>query len=159
VKSFLDKKTDDKCLDWILNFRLGNFPGCRLCDGHYYRNWNRKCYSCSKCGNQISPLAGTIFEKSSTPMQKWFFAIGAFKSNNGFITVKALSEQICVTYKTAWRIRETLFRADSEIDPLFRAIAKLDPVDFLGMDEEKFIYMSTDCMGPRDAKKYMASNP
>lgn len=55
-------------------------------------------------GHQIHPLQGTIFEKSSTPLVKWFYAIFLFSKSKNGIAALELSRQIKVTRKTAWRM-------------------------------------------------------
>lgn len=37
-----------------------------------------KNFECKSCGNSFSVFAGTIFEKSSTDLKKWFYAIHLF---------------------------------------------------------------------------------
>ena len=40
----------------------------------HHRLAKRKAYSCDYCGTHVYPLAGTIFEKSRTPLKSWFYA-------------------------------------------------------------------------------------
>jgi transposase len=57
-----------------------------------------------KCGNQISPLANTIFHKSETPLKKWFYAMYMFSASRNGVSGKELERTLGVTYKTAWRM-------------------------------------------------------
>jgi len=43
----------------------------------HYRVKGRTAYPCERCGNHIYPLAGTIFEKSSTPLRQTSLQEGA----------------------------------------------------------------------------------
>jgi transposase-like protein len=52
----------------------------------------------------MHPLAGTIFAKSSTSLQLWFFAIHLMTSTRCGVSAKQLERELGVTYKTAWRI-------------------------------------------------------
>lgn len=52
----------------------------------------------------MHPLAGTIFHKSSTSLQLWFFAIHLMTSTRCGVSAKQLERELGVTYKTAWRI-------------------------------------------------------
>jgi hypothetical protein len=70
----------------------------------HYRITGRKVYSCDHCGTQISPLAGTIFEKSSTDLHKWFHAMFQMGSTKCGISAKQIQRETGVTYKTAWRM-------------------------------------------------------
>jgi transposase len=66
----------------------------------------RTAWSCTAkgCGHHIHPLAGTIFEKSSTSLHLWFYAIYVMASTRCGISAKQLEREIGVTYKCAWRI-------------------------------------------------------
>jgi len=52
----------------------------------------------------ISPMAGTIFEKSSTPLKTWFYAMYLMGSTRCGISAKQIQRETGVTYKTAWRM-------------------------------------------------------
>lgn len=98
---------DDACLDYIMEKR---HPGyvlvCAKCEVErkHYRIAGRKVYSCDHCGTQVSPLAGTIFEKSSTKLHLWFHAMFQMGSTKCGISAKQIQRETGVTYKTAWRM-------------------------------------------------------
>jgi len=115
--------SDDACLAHLFNVRYGDNHECPKCEtkGKWYRLKGHKAYSCQGCGHHIHPMAGTIYEGSTTPLQLWFYAMFLFtKSRNG-VSGKELQRQLGVTYKTAWRmghkIREHMARVDGD-DPL-----------------------------------------
>ena len=99
--------TDDACLEQIKEQR---FPGgvtvCHKCEKprKHYRVTGRTAYACESCGNHIYPLAGTIFEKSSTKLRIWFHAMYLMGSTRCGISAKHIQRQTGVTYKTAWRM-------------------------------------------------------
>ncbi|MBA2514593.1 MAG: IS1595 family transposase, partial [Solirubrobacterales bacterium] len=70
----------------------------------HHRIKGRKAYSCQVCGTHIYPLAGTIFEKSRTPLKSWFYAMHLIASTRCGISAKQLERELGVTYKTAWRM-------------------------------------------------------
>ena len=70
----------------------------------HYRVKGRTAYACETCGNHIYPLAGTIFEKSSTALRIWFHAMYLMGSTRCGISAKQIQRETGVTYKTAWRI-------------------------------------------------------
>jgi transposase-like protein len=61
-------------------------------------------YSCDHCGTQISPMAGTIFEHSSTSLRLWYYAMYLMASTRCGISAKQIQRETGVTYKTAWRM-------------------------------------------------------
>ncbi len=97
--------TPEKCLEAVLDLR---FPDGVYCEkekmvNKFYKVEGRPLYACS-CGYQIAPLAGTIFEKTTTPLQYWFYAIFLMATTRSGISAKQLQRQLGVTYKTAWRM-------------------------------------------------------
>ena len=63
-------------------------------------------------------MAGTPFERSRTPLQKWFYAMYLFTTSRHGVPAKELQRQLGVTYKTAWRmgheIRKYMARVDGD---------------------------------------------
>lgn len=103
---------DDTCLNKIkrLKFPKGVFcVSCKKVTQHY-KVKNRTAYTCKKCRNQIYPLAGTIFEKSATPLRLWFYAMYLMVKTKGEISAKQIQREIGVTYKTAWRMRSLIYK-------------------------------------------------
>lgn len=81
------------------------------CGGQYALRLDRKQFQCSKCRFAISPLANTIFEKSSTPLTLWWHALWVFSNAKSGISAKEMERQLAVTYKTAWRILSQIRKA------------------------------------------------
>jgi transposase-like protein len=98
---------DDACLEAIKEMR---FPGavatCDKCkvERKHYRVSGRTAYACDHCGHHVYPLAGTIFEKSSTSLKLWFHAMFQMGSTKCGISAKQIQRETGVTYKTAWRM-------------------------------------------------------
>jgi transposase-like protein len=70
-----------------------------------YRTAQRRhSWTCTACGRHLQPTAGTIFHKSSTPLDRWFSAIYLITATDGKISAKQLERELGVTYKTAWRM-------------------------------------------------------
>ena len=100
--------------------RFGHGHECSKCKRKtkWYRLKNEQAYSCPNCGNHLHPQVGTIFEKSRTPLQLWFYAIFLFTSTRHGVSAKELQRQLGVTYKCAHRmatkIREHMAAVDGE---------------------------------------------
>jgi len=102
--------TDDECLEEIKRLKFPEGISCIKCKRktkHYKIN-NRKAYACKTCRNQVFPLVGTIFEKSTTPLRIWFYAMFLMTHSWGKIPIKKLQSELGVSYKTAWRISNSL---------------------------------------------------
>lgn len=97
---------EDTCLEW-LRYKLYPTkiycPHCHKPTKHHRIN-GRKAYGCDYCGHQISPTAGTIFHKSSTPLRTWLYVVFQMAQTQGSISVKQIERETGVTYKTAWRM-------------------------------------------------------
>jgi ribosomal protein L32 len=104
-------QNDDLCLEYIKEQRWpAAVAHCVKCGNRrkHHRVTARTAYACGSCGNQIYPLAGTIFAKSRMPLKKWFYAIYLMGSTDCTITAKQLQREIGVTYKTAWRLSRSI---------------------------------------------------
>ena len=112
--------TDDACLEHLWKVRFGDEVECGKCGkiGKFYRLSKELAYSCPRCGHHIHPMVGTPFEKTHTPLQKWFYAMYLFTTTRHGVAAKELQRQLGVTYKTAWRmgheIRKFMAKADGE---------------------------------------------
>lgn len=107
IKDFRKKfPNDDVCLEWLRQYRWDEYFDCPKCEkqAKFYRIKKMKTYSCEHCGYMISPMAGTIFHQSSTPLTIWFEVIYLMVQTRGGISAKQVERQTGVTYKTAWRM-------------------------------------------------------
>ncbi len=100
---------DSTCLDKLWRERFaadGHHAACPKCkrERKFHRIKTRACYACDSCGWQIYPTKGTIFEKSTTSLQLWFYAMYLMASTRCGISAKQLERELGVTYKTAWRM-------------------------------------------------------
>ncbi|HEY59899.1 MAG TPA: IS1595 family transposase [Anaerolineae bacterium] len=121
LKNFQEKfPNDNVCLEWLRKKLYPRKIYCINCKKStlHHRIKSKRVYGCDYCGHQISPTAGTIFHKSSTPLTIWFYVIFQMAQTRGGISAKQIQRETGVTYKTAWRmcylIRE---RLDEDISP------------------------------------------
>jgi len=120
VREFPD---DAACLEWLWRERFsvdGRHAECPKCEREraFYRTTSRPSYQCDTCGHHIHPTAGTIFHKSATSLQLWFYVMYLMTSTRCGISAKHVEREIGVTYKAAWRmcnlIRNYLMIQDGE---------------------------------------------
>lgn len=124
--------TDEACIEYIFKVRFPD-PVCPECNAEksFYRVTTRKCYSCSHCGYQIHPLAGTIFHKSSTKLTDWFHALFLFSASRNGVAATELQRQLGVTYKCAWRIAKQIRSLMGTSDKPFSGTVEVDET-FIG---------------------------
>jgi len=99
--------SDDSCLEYIKEQRWPNgVTKCEKCgvERKHYRVSGRTAFACDHCGNHMYPLAGTVFEKSTTSLKTWFYAMYLMGSTRCGISAKQIQRETGVTYKTAWRM-------------------------------------------------------
>ncbi len=111
---------DDACLEHIFQCRFGDDYDCPKCEKN--TKWHKikaeRAYSCQYCGHHLHPTVGTLFEKSRTPLQLWFYAMFLFTTTRHGVSAKELQRQLGVTYKTAWRMGHEIREHMSEVDNL-----------------------------------------
>jgi len=100
---------DAACLDRLWRERYapdGHHAHCPVCEKErkFHRTKSRASYTCDSCGKHLHPMKGTIFEKSTTSLQLWFYAMFLMASTRCGISAKQLERELGVTYKTAWRM-------------------------------------------------------
>jgi transposase-like protein len=103
----LEFPNDAACLEYVKEQRYpGGMAKCEKCGKQtkHHRVGNRTAYACQSCGNHIYPLAGTVFEKSTTSLKTWFYAMYLMGSTRCGISAKQIQRETGVTYKTAWRM-------------------------------------------------------
>jgi len=113
-------QSDSDCLDYLEWLRwpagfvcpdCGHAGGWRLCDGRFM---------CTACGSRTSVTAGTIFDRTRTPLTVWFAACWNFASGKDGISALSLKRTLEIgSYQTAWamlhRLRSVLVRPDREL--------------------------------------------
>jgi transposase-like protein len=126
IEFMKDYPDDAACLDRLWRDRYapdGHHAECPKCERErkFHRTKTRASYTCDTCGHHIHPMAGTIFEKSTTSLVLWFYAMYLMTSTRCGISAKQLERELGVTYKTAWRmmnkIRNELMNDDGD-EPL-----------------------------------------
>src|SRR4051812_39399407 len=110
LMEFMREFPDDAaCLDRLWRERFapdGHHAYCTKCDRErkFHRTRTRASYTCDSCGLHVHPMKGTIYEKSTTSLFQWFYAMYLMASTRCGISAKQLEREIGVSYKTAHRI-------------------------------------------------------
>jgi hypothetical protein len=79
-------------------------------------------WRCAACGYFLSPVAGTIFQKSETPLHVFFDAIGVLGESNHAAPIEELAYELGITFSTAAEVTWLLagrFEARESSSPRF----------------------------------------
>jgi len=113
-------RTDADCLDYLEWLRWPDGFVCSAC-GHrgVWRLGDRRLM-CPDCGLRTSATAGTMFDKTRTPLTVWFTACWLFATQKDAISALALQRALGIgSYQTAWamlhRLRSVLVRPGREL--------------------------------------------
>ena len=108
-------RTDADCLDYLDWLRWPEGFACPGC-GHGERwSLSDRRIMCASCGGRTSVTAGTIFERTRTPLTVWFTAGWLFATGKDGISALSLQRTLEIgSYQTAWamlhRLRSVLVR-------------------------------------------------
>lgn len=126
IRDFRDEfPTDDICLDRIFRAKYPEHVG------KFWRVKGRASYA-NVNGEQLYPMKGTIFEKSTTPLTLWFYAIYLFAASKNGVAAKELERQLGVTYKCAWRIAKQIRSLMVEGNSSLTGIVEVDETNVGG---------------------------
>jgi len=115
-KRFPDEKS---CLDYLVRMRWPEKVVCSECCNEKLDFINRqRAYQCRRCQKQTFVTAGTIFDRSHLPLQKWFWAIFLMSTPKKGVSMLYLQKQLGIqSYKAAWlmghKIRQAMAQRDS----------------------------------------------
>jgi transposase-like protein len=120
--------TDEKCRELLVRLRwpIGvECPRCKMAATEL--ETAKQLFYCKDCDYQFTVTAGTIFNDSHLPLQKWFLAtLLLCEARKGF-SANQMKRTLGVSYKTAWylchRIRAAMKEADQ---PLLDGTIEMD---------------------------------
>ena len=112
--------TDADCRDYLAWLRWPDGFVCNKC-GHV-GGWQMadSRWKCARCLHRTSVTAGTIFDKTRTPLTVWFQAAWSFATPKDGISALGLQRTLQIgSYQTAWamlhRLRSVLIRPGREL--------------------------------------------
>jgi transposase-like protein len=113
-------RTDADCLDYLEWLRWPEGFECPSCGHRGGWQLGDGRVECSGCGDRNSVTAGTIFDRTRTPLTVWFAACWHFVSGKDGISALHLKRTLEIgSYQTAWamlhRFRSVLVRPDREL--------------------------------------------
>jgi transposase-like protein len=122
--------TEETAIDYFYQVRYNNKLTCPHCGAqvNLYRTARQKVCICHSCENTFSPFSGTMFEKSTTDIRKWFYAIHLVLNAKKGISACHLQREIGTTYRTAWRMLHQIRTAmgNTDMSKAFEAFVEID---------------------------------
>jgi len=110
ISDFMDQYgTEQKCRDTLFELRWPDGFVCPKCDNKTYCEIKgKRLLQCNRCHHQTSLIAGTIFQSTHLPLNKWFLAIFLLTQTKNGVSALELSKQLGVSYNAAWRTKHKL---------------------------------------------------
>jgi len=146
--------TDADCLDYLEWLRLPEGFVCPRCA--HAKAWELADgrYECPGCGERTSVTAGTIFDRTRTPLTVWFTACWLFASQKDGISALSLKRSLEIgSYQTAWamlhRLRSVLVRPGRE---RLQGAVEVDET-YIGVRSPGW------AAGARRARRYSSASP
>jgi hypothetical protein len=113
-------QSDADCLDYLEWLRWPSGFVCPECSHASAWRLGDGRFMCTDCDSRTSVTAGTIFDRTRTPLTVWFAACWNFASGKDGISALSLKRTLEIgSYQTAWamlhRLRSVLVRPDREL--------------------------------------------
>ena len=112
-------RTDADCLDYLCWLRWPEGFVCPECGHRLAWELADGRYECRECHERASVTAGTIFDRTRTPLTVWLMACWLFTTQKDGISALSLKRSLEIgSYQTAWamlhRLRSVLVRPGRE---------------------------------------------
>ena len=86
---------DDACRAYLFASRWPDGYRCPRCGGDEVGAEHRRhLWQCKRCGRQSSVTAGTVMQKTRTPLTLWFWAAYLVATHHPGISAKQLQRQL-----------------------------------------------------------------
>jgi transposase-like protein len=112
-------RTDADCLDYLEWLRWPDGFVCPHCSSPGGWRLGDGRFECASCSRRTSVTAGTIFDRTRTPLTVWFMACWMFATQKDGVSAQSLQRSLEIgSYQTAWamlhRLRSVLIRPGRE---------------------------------------------
>src|SRR5207237_3490090 len=121
--------TDTKCRELLMRLRWPSGPECPRCKTQEIvpLNTTKELFYCKDCDYQFTVTAGTIFNDSHLPLNKWFIATLLICEARKGMSANQIKRTLGVSYKTAWYLCHRIRAAMKEIErPMMDGTVEVD---------------------------------
>jgi transposase-like protein len=130
---------EKECRAYLAAMRFPNGPSCPRCGSPSMGLiGSRGLWQCrvKACRDQVSVTAGTVFHRTRTPLQQWFWAVFMVAKDKRWHSALQLSKELNIPYARAWLILHKIRAAMTHRDALYQleGIVEIDEAYFGGPD-------------------------
>ena len=127
---------EEKCREYLYEMRWPDGFVCPKCGAkdEAYQIKSRNQYQCRHCTHQASVTAGTIMDRTRTPLTKWFLAIYLMGQDKRGCSALKIKRDLKIAYDTAWTMTHKIRKAMGERDSMYllSGIVEMDDSFFGG---------------------------
>jgi transposase-like protein len=110
---------NDACIDYLARLRWQQGFSCPACGSAEYWSTRTGLRMCRSCNRKTSVTAGTIFDRTRTPLSTWFAAIWFVTAQRNGVSARNLQQMLgFASYETAWawlhKLRRAMVRPDRD---------------------------------------------
>ncbi len=120
--------TDAKCRELLTRLRWPEGPRCPRCNANVVElETEKQLFYCKDCDYQFTVTAGTIFNDSHLPLEKWFTAtLLLCEAKKGMSACQIQRTLGIGSYKTAWYLCHRIRAAMQEAKPMMDGTVEID---------------------------------
>lgn len=120
--------TDSKCRELLARLRFPEGPRCLRCKLPVVKLETEKhLFYCKACDYQFSVTAGTVFNDSHLPLEKWFAATMLLCEAKKGMSACQIQRTLGIgSYKTAWYLCHRIRAAMQEAQPMLDGTVEVD---------------------------------
>jgi transposase-like protein len=112
--------TDERCRELLVRLRWPHGVECPRCKEKAVElETDKQLFYCKGCDYQFTVKAGTVFNDSHLPLEKWFAATFLLCESKKGMSACQIQRTLGMTYKTAWflchRIRAAMLETETEM--------------------------------------------
>lgn len=110
IKTF---STEEACREHLYQIKWKDGFVCPKCaeKGEPFNIKSHNRYQCKACNHQTTVTAGTIMDKTRTPLKKWFLAIYLMSQDKRGCSALKLKRELGIAYDTAWVMSHKIRKA------------------------------------------------
>jgi hypothetical protein len=153
--------SDTDCLDYLEWLRWPGGFVCPRCEHAGGRRLGDGRFECAGCARRTSVTAGTIFDRTRTPLTVWLDVCWMFATSKDGVSAQSVHRSLEIgSYQTAWamlhRVRSVLVRPDRdrlagpvEVDETFIGGVEPGPAGGRARGKKELVVIAVEVLGPR----------